>query len=90
MGDDGADESWWAALDAAVLTALAEARGRLTPREIADHVGISEDAARSVVSMLAERGQVRIAAVELPSRRLLAAVPLRPRRERKDRGRATP
>ena len=86
--DDGVEESWWAALDAAVLTILAEARGRLTLREIADRAGISEDAARSLVSMLAERGQVRIAAVELPSRRPLAAVPLLPRRQRKDRGRA--
>jgi DNA-binding transcriptional regulator LsrR (DeoR family) len=37
----------------------------LTPAQIAEHVGMSEGAVQSVVSMLAERGKVRIAAVEL-------------------------
>jgi len=56
---------WWGALDGAVLHTLAEARGPLTLAEIGGCIGISEDAVRSVVAMLAEQGKVRIAAVEL-------------------------
>jgi DNA-binding Lrp family transcriptional regulator len=77
---DESAESWWAAIDASVLTALAEARGCLTLAEIAQRVGVSEDAARSVVTMLAEAGKVRIVAVELPSRPPLAAARPRDRR----------
>jgi hypothetical protein len=64
-GDQELLDSWWAPIDEAVLGALAEAQGRLTLTAIAVRVGISEDAARSVVAMLAERGKVRIALVEL-------------------------
>jgi hypothetical protein len=56
----------WAEIDDAVLGVLAECGGRLTPGQIATRVGMSEDAVRSVVSMLAEQGKVRIAVVELP------------------------
>ncbi|PYN69465.1 MAG: hypothetical protein DMD90_02915 [Candidatus Rokuibacteriota bacterium] len=56
----------WAEIDDAVLGALTEGGGRLTPGQIAKRVGMSEDAVRSVVSMLAEQGKVRIAVVELP------------------------
>jgi hypothetical protein len=58
--------SAWAEIDDAVLNALAEAGGRLTPLEIAWRVGMSEEAVRSVLAMLAEQHRVRIAAVELP------------------------
>jgi hypothetical protein len=58
--------SAWAEIDDAVLDVLAAGGGRLTLAEIAAKVGMSESAARSVVSMLAEQGRVRIAAVELP------------------------
>jgi len=71
--EEDAAESWWAAIDASVLVALADAGGWLTLADLAKRVGISEDAARSVVTMLAEAGKVRIAAVELPSRPPLAA-----------------
>ena len=63
----------WAEIDEAVLGALAEGGGRLTPGQIAKRVGMSEDAVRSVISMLAEQGKVRIAVVELPH-----VVPMRP------------
>jgi len=66
-------EAWWDAIDASVLDVLAAAGGRLTVREIAAKVGMSEDAARSVVTMLAERGKVRIAAVEVRTRPLAVA-----------------
>ena len=55
----------WAEIDSVVLEVLATAGGRLTPGQIAAKVGMSEDAVRSIVSMLAEQGKVRIAAVEL-------------------------
>jgi hypothetical protein len=67
-------DSWWAPIDEAVLGALAEADGRLTLTAIAMRVGISEDAARSVVAMLAEQGKVRIAMVELAASRPRLAV----------------
>jgi hypothetical protein len=71
-------DSWWAPIDEAVLGALAEAPGPLTLTSIAVRVGISEDAARSVVAMLAAEGKVRIAMVELlASRPRLAIVPPR-------------
>ncbi len=56
----------WAEVDDAVLTVLAEGGGRLTLGQIAAGVAMSEDAVRSIVSMLAEQGKVRIAVVELP------------------------
>jgi len=55
----------WAEVDDAVLAVLAESGGRLTLGEIAERIGMSEDSVRSVVSMLAEQGKVRIATVEL-------------------------
>ena len=58
-------EAWWGDVDAAVLNALEAAGGRLTLAEIASRAGMSEDAVRSVIAMLAEQGLVRIAAVEL-------------------------
>ena len=56
----------WAEIDDAVLGVLAECGGRLALGQLAKRVGMSEDAVRSVVSMLAEQGKVRIAVVELP------------------------
>ena len=56
----------WAEIDAVVLTALASGGGRLTMGELAGNVGMSESAVRSIVSMLAEQGKLRIAVVELP------------------------
>jgi hypothetical protein len=58
--------SAWTEIDDAVLHALEAGGGRLALADIAGRVGMSEDAVRSVVSMLAEQGKVRIAAVELP------------------------
>lgn len=57
--------SAWAEIDATILDALVAGGGRLTLAEIATRVGMSEGAVQSVVSMLAERGKLRIAAVEL-------------------------
>jgi hypothetical protein len=60
--------SAWTEIDDAVLGVLTDSGGRLTPGEIAVKVGMSEDAVRSIVSMLAEQGKVRIAVVELVAR----------------------
>jgi hypothetical protein len=60
--------SAWSEIDAEILEALAAGGGRLTPAQIAEHVGMSEGAVQSLVSMLAEQGKVRIAAVELVER----------------------
>jgi hypothetical protein len=60
--------SAWTEIDAAVLGVLTDSGGRLTLAEIAAKVGMSEDAVRSIVAMLAEQGRVRIVVVELPSR----------------------
>jgi hypothetical protein len=69
------DGSAWAEIDAAVLETVTAAGGHMTVPEIAARVGMSEGAVQSVVSMLAGQGKLRIAAVELPARRALTAVP---------------
>jgi hypothetical protein len=60
--------SAWTEIDDAVLGVLVDSGGHVTLGEIAAKVGMSEDAVRSIVAMLAEQGKVRIAAVELPPR----------------------
>jgi hypothetical protein len=65
-------DGWWSELDEAALGALAAAGGRLTLAELASCLAMSEDATRSVVAMLAERGHVRIATVELARPHALA------------------
>ena len=57
--------SAWDEIDHAVIGCLVAGGGTLTIAQIADHVGMSESAVQSVVSMLAEQGRVRIATVEL-------------------------
>jgi hypothetical protein len=54
---------FWGELDGAVLRCLSDHRGELSPAEVGDRVGISESAARSVLTMLAEAGKVRICSV---------------------------
>jgi len=57
--------SAWDEIDHAVIDCLVAAGGTLTLAQIAHRVGMSEGAVQSVVSMLAEQGRLRIAAVEL-------------------------
>ena len=76
----------WDEIDRAVIDCLVAGDGILTISQIAIRVGMSEGAVQSVVSMLAQQGRVRIAAVELtrPRRLRSAGVPileLRPRAE---------
>src|SRR5262244_660877 len=83
----------WAEIDDAVLGVLAECGGRLALGQLAKRVGMSEDAVRSVVSMLAEQGKVRIAVVELPhvlpSEEGLMRPPLAPVSSRRHAGEAS-
>lgn len=58
-------DGWWSEVDEAALSALAAAGGTLTLTELASVLAMSEDGVRSVMAMLAERGRVRITAVEL-------------------------
>jgi len=55
---------FWGELDADVLRCLAERHGEMTPAEIGRDLGISEQAVRSIIGMLAEAGRVRISSVE--------------------------
>ena len=63
---------FWDEIDEELLDCLA-ARGRMTPAEIGRRLEISEDAAVSLVAMLAREGKVRIGVVEGVERRALAA-----------------
>jgi len=67
-------DSWWHDVDDATLNVLAAAGGKLTLAELAGRLGMSEDAVRSIVTMLAEQGCVRITAVELARPRGVARV----------------
>lgn len=55
-------ETFWSSIDDEVLDCLA-ARP-MTPAEISSKLGMSEDSVRSLLSMLAADGKVRICAVE--------------------------
>lgn len=55
---------FWDELDADVLRCLTERCGEMTPTEIGQNLGLSEQAVRSIVGMLAEAGKVRITSVD--------------------------
>jgi predicted ArsR family transcriptional regulator len=55
---------FWGELDADVLRCLAGRHGDMTLVEIGHKLGLSEQAVRSIVGMLAEAGKVRITSVE--------------------------
>jgi DNA-binding GntR family transcriptional regulator len=60
---------FWDDLDGDVLRCLAATRERLSPAEIGAQIGVSEAAARSILTMLAEQGKVRICSVSsMPER----------------------
>jgi DNA-binding Lrp family transcriptional regulator len=56
-------DRWWSDIDDAVLACLSETGGA-SPAEIGRRLGMSEEAAASLVSMLAQEGRVRISRVE--------------------------
>jgi hypothetical protein len=57
-------EDWWSEIDDEVRDCL-KRHGAMAPAEIARHLGLSEGAVNSVVSLLAQEGKLRIARVEL-------------------------
>ena len=59
---------FWTQIDADVLRCLTERHGEMTRAEIGQVVGLSEQAVRSVVGMLAETGKVRITSVVITER----------------------
>jgi hypothetical protein len=60
-------DGWWTEIDDQVRACL-ERHGALAPAEIARHLGLSEGAVVSVLSLLAQEGKLRISRVELPPR----------------------
>lgn len=59
-------DDWRAEIDGDVL-ACSKDTGPTPPSEVGRRLGISEDAAASLLSILAGTGRVRICLVELPS-----------------------
>jgi hypothetical protein len=57
------DLDWWNDLDSDLLRCV-DARGVVTPAEIGHKLGVSENAAASLLALLAAEGKVRIVAVE--------------------------
>ena len=58
-------EDWWDDLESEILATL-RSDGPVEPAQLGRRLGISEDAAASLVSMLAREGKVRIRLVDLP------------------------
>jgi biotin operon repressor len=58
------DNDWWSLLDNEVLDCLGCGRP-LSPEEIGDKLGMSAEAAASLLTMLVRDGRVRIASVRL-------------------------
>jgi len=55
-------QGWWAEVDAETLQCLAE-HGPMSPDELGKRLGMSEDAAASLVSHLVREGKARICLV---------------------------
>ena len=51
---------FWGELDGDVLRVLADRPEGLSPLEIGDKLGVSEDGVRSILTMLAHEGKVRV------------------------------
>jgi len=58
-------DNWWGEIDDAILHCLHDAGGAMAPADIGRRLGMSEDAARSALAMLAHEGKIRISQVEL-------------------------
>ena len=60
-------DGWWTEIEGQVQRCL-ERNGGMSPAELARHLGLSESAVASVLSLFAHEGKLRIAQVELPQR----------------------
>jgi predicted ArsR family transcriptional regulator len=56
-------DEWWNEVDEVILACLDET-GEMSPSEIGCRLGMSEEAAASVLGMLAQAGRVRISRVQ--------------------------
>ena len=56
-------DEWWSEIDDAVFACLRET-GATSPAEVGRRLGMSEQAAVSILGMLAQQGRVRISRVE--------------------------
>jgi DNA-binding Lrp family transcriptional regulator len=56
-------DEWWSEIDDAILACLKDIGGT-SPEEIGRRLGMSEEAAVSVLGMLTQEGRVRISRVE--------------------------
>lgn len=56
-------DDWWSEFDVDVLRCVSGS-GPISPPEVGKRLGISEDAAVSVLAMLAREGKIRIRLVE--------------------------
>ncbi len=56
-------DEWWSEIDDAVFACLSETGGT-SPDEIGRRLGMSKEAAVSILGMLAQQGRVRISRVE--------------------------
>jgi hypothetical protein len=56
-------DEWWSEIDDAVVACLSELGGT-RPDEVGRRLGMSEEAAVSILGMLAQQGRVRISRVE--------------------------
>jgi Winged helix-turn-helix DNA-binding len=59
-GSSCASFDFWGELDGDVLRLLVERPEGLSPAEIGDKIGVSEDGVRSIVAMLTQQGKVRM------------------------------
>jgi DNA-binding MarR family transcriptional regulator len=58
-------DGWWSEIDGDVHACL-ERFGPMSPRDLARQLRLSEGAMSSVLSLLAQEGNLRISRVELP------------------------
>jgi hypothetical protein len=68
---------WWTDVDHDVLSVLRD-NGAMAPGDVASRIGVSEDAATSLLSMLAREGKVRIRLVECAETRPAGGKPAGP------------
>jgi len=68
---------WWTDVEHDVLGVLRD-NGAMAPCDVASRIGVSEDAATSLLSMLAREGKVRIRLVESAETRDVVPAPAPP------------
>ena len=61
-------DGWWTEIEEEVLACL-RGNGAMPPAEVGRRLGVSEDSAVSLLSILARRGRVRICLVEASTNR---------------------